>query len=820
MILFSPRETRGDASQAKALAESLKVSPLVAELLCNRGYDTAEKAAGFLQPDCKDLHDPYLFPQMQDAVDCILAAGSMGLRICVFGDYDCDGICATAILTRFLQSMDFEVVPYIPVRSEEGYGLNMGAIDSLAELGVELLITVDCGISAAEEIAYAYEKGMEVIVTDHHQCPPILPECEAIIDPAMEDGYPFAALCGAGVVFKLVEAIGGLEAALPYVDIAAIATVADIVSLTDENRILVSEGLARLRGGDANLGMRALIEEAGLEREKLASSHIAFGLAPRINAAGRLGRAQDSLLLFLTEDEQEARSLARKLGKENEERQAIEREILEEAEAKIRAGEGNPARQQAILLAEESWNSGVIGIVASRLAKRYHRPVILFAGDGDSWTASGRSVEGVDLYQALSNYAEYFERFGGHAMAAGLTIKYDRYEEFKEKFLAYAQEISPECLLPKAHYDMQIRPQDANDRLVRELSCLAPFGTGNPSPVFYIPNLRAESPRTMGQDGKHLRFQVKGTDCVAFGCGQDAAVFADEDLDLLVELEHNTFAGKTRLQIRVKEWRSRMPADISGYVREREDRFYTSLLYRSANGMAMAGCFEPVLQSKGILLMDREDIKKELFAALHRGIQGTAILVFSPGGAEELLTALAAEGLLERVNLRWGDCHDPVAYNCVVCAPDLTKCDFGDMERVFCWDGPYDEAAVEMLGGLSAQVFYGHGDEGAWLKDMQVPREKMIPLYKAMLFLARKQQRFPDMDAYEAALQGLVVADPYAIRLALLVFSELEFLRVEEGNPFLVAANENPAQRDLEQSNVYVAVSGLQNNYANRAKQQ
>lgn len=808
MVVFQKRAPQGDLSQVTHLKEELGVSSVVARLLCLRGYDEVEQARTFFQPDITQWHDPYLFEQMQDAVDCILAAGSMGLRICVYGDYDCDGICATALLSRFLASMDFEVLPYIPSRHDNGYGLSCDAIDQLAEQGVELIITVDCGITAVKEVAYAYEKGMEVIITDHHQCPPELPQCEAILNPTMQGAYPFASLCGAGMAFKLVQAIGGLEAALPYMDMVTIATVADIVALRGENRAIVWEGLRRMRSGRLCAGTRALVEVAGLEREQLDAQDIAFSIAPRINAMGRTGSAHDSLRLFLTDDEAEVSRLAQTLNQENRKRKAIERQILQEAEEKIRAGEVDLCTDRAILLESQHWNVGVIGIVASRLVRRYHRPVLLLAGDGPSLTGSGRSLRGIHLHDELARFRDRFERFGGHEMAAGLTLQREEFAAFRQDFLAHLGTLDANRFTPMARYDIEAERAEITPELLEELEQLGPFGTENPSPVFLLRNVVVEQLRSMGAQNEHIRFVWEGLECVAFDRAQDARLWPQERLDLLVQLEKNTFRGMTRLQVRMQDWRVAQPTDITTYIAERRHLFLGAMLTRlgQPHQAAPLPCFPALAE---------QQMKECAQDRLRNDPQGTLLLAFSPEGAAALLAFMQEKGLVDAVNLRWREWQEDCAYNTALLAPQLDRCRLEGFTDIMVWDGVFDQAAAQALAASGATVTVAAQADGAWLKELALTREELIPVYKRIVAKARQQRSFADWLSYESVMCEEGGLAPYVLRYALQVFSELAFLSLDKTVPFSVTVRDNAPQRDLTQSKTHQAALLAWENWKN-----
>ncbi len=811
MIELRPKESQGNLEKADALANALGIAPLCARLLCARGYDDIDSARAFVRPDLSMLHDPFAFEGMQDAVDCICAAGEMGETICVYGDYDADGICGTAILARYLKTQGFEVLPYIPERHNEGYGLNKAAIEQIASRGVGLLITVDCGITAREEIALAYELGMEVVLTDHHQCPPILPECEAIVNPQC-GAYPFRHLCGTGVAFKLVQALGGIEAAAQYLDLAAIATVADIVSLTDENRVIVSEGLKRIAAGQCVAGVRALAEVSGCPEGRIDAGQIGFGMAPRINATGRTGSASQSLQLFLTDDPAEARRLALGLDTENKRRQQIEAGIHDDALRHIAAGQADPARDPVIVLRDDAWNCGVIGIVASRLTRRYHRPVLLFGGEEGQLTASGRSIPGVHLYDSLSKYRERFVRFGGHEMAAGLTIEAAGYDAFRAAFLADMRETLPvEVLRPVAYYDAEIAPSAITEGLVDDLAVLAPFGTGHHAPVFCV---RGETPQnvlTMGSEHQHLRFTVGGLACVAFGEGQSSTRLRNERVDLLVTADRNHFNGKTSVQALVKAMRFAPPEELERYVAARAWKFYDALCCRIGYNKSLDnGEFSPCVADSGV--------RQRYLDAIRHQVQGKLAICFTPEGALDLLHTLRREGLIDAVDLHWGRCADESAYNAVLFAPEIDPDDLRGFDQIAVWDDCPDAAAWREIAGLQAQSGAYGMDVGAFLERIAIPRDRLGQAYRAIGAEVSREGRYTDFDAYATAVQRRTSIDPFLTVYATRVFSQLGLIAIKREGCFDVSIVPAPPKRDLEGSPLYNASHRALESYRSRVR--
>lgn len=539
------------------LAGELELSELTASVLVRRGLADPERARVFLAAEAPG-HDPLALGDMAAAVERIRAAVAAGEHICVYGDYDVDGIAATALAVLVLRELGADVSWRLPSRFDEGYGLNSELVEQLAEAGHGLVITVDCGITAVDEVARAKQLGLDLIVTDHHQPGERLPDC-SIVAPR-PSGYPFPGLCGTGVVYKLGEALLGSDSEFlrDQLDLVCLATVADVVPLLDENRWFVKAGLQAL-GRTRRPGLRALMRSAGVDPATLDTGRIAFRLAPRINAAGRLGHPALALELLLGEDEREAKRCAEKLEELNRERQAVEERILREAVAEIESWSEAKRRRRAYVLAREDWNEGVIGIVASRLVERFWRPVVLVAGSGDDWKGSGRSIPAFDLHAGITVFAALFERFGGHRAAAGFSIRPERIEEFAEAFMAYAGEVLRESdLVPVTRVDAIVPPQTKlTIDLCQELECLAPFGLGNPGVVLLAPACELAELSTCGE-GKHLRFRVRldGSDAgsaIAFGMGPQLDRYRRSGrYDLAFRPEENRWNGTVTPQLQVR----------------------------------------------------------------------------------------------------------------------------------------------------------------------------------------------------------------------------------------------------------------------------
>jgi single-stranded-DNA-specific exonuclease len=538
------------------LARELGVSETTARVLVRRGYEDPEAARAFLEGALPG-HDPFLLGDMAQACDAIRGAIAAGTCICVHGDYDADGISATALAVLILRELGADVTWHLPSRFEEGYGLRSETLAKLAEDGCGLVLTVDCGITAVEEVAQAKALGLEVVVTDHHRPGEELPHCPVVATRPSE--YPFPELCGTGVVFKLGQALLGADSEVlaRHLDLVALATISDVVPLVDENRALALAGLRAL-ARTQKPGLRALMKSARVDPARVDEGAVGFRLAPRINAAGRLCRPEAALELLLTDDAETAGRLAHELEELNRERQQVEDRILREALAKVEDWPEAKRRLRGYVLADEGWHEGVIGIVASRLVERFHRPVVLIAGTDGEWKGSGRSPSSFDLHGGLTACAAHLGRFGGHRAAAGLSIRPENVDAFAEAFAAHASaELTDEDLRPVTRIDAVVAGSELTLELCEELRRLAPFGLGNPGVTLLLPAAELRDLGAVGE-GKHLRFRVseRGRDAgsaIAFGIGAQLDRYRREGrYDVVFRLEANHWNGTVAPQLVVR----------------------------------------------------------------------------------------------------------------------------------------------------------------------------------------------------------------------------------------------------------------------------
>jgi single-stranded-DNA-specific exonuclease len=578
-------------SAAADLAARLRCSPLIAQILLNRGLREPEACQNFLRPTLRCLHDPALVPGLTRAADRVARAVRDDEKIVIYGDYDVDGITATAILWHAIKTLGGRVEFYIPHRLEEGYGLNTEAITQICNDGARVIITVDCGVTAVEQAKVACERGVDLIVTDHHEwredrstdVPRILlPECYGVVHPRLpaEDGtqpYPNPLLCGAGVAFKLAwgvgKAITGAERVgdefrtflVNAMALAALGTIADVVPLVGENRILAHQGLVGLRESKL-VGLRALIASAGLTGQALDSFDVGFKLAPRLNACGRMGHARLAVEMLTSADEAKATEIATYLEQQNRQRQAVERKIFAQAVEQVDERKLDGDGSCAIVLGRDDWHVGVIGIVASRVVERYHRPAVLVALSNGHGQGSGRSIAGFHLSRALEACADDLETYGGHEMAAGLRLQTDKFEDFRRHFCEHAGRVlRPEQLVPELSLDCLAELPQMTEALVTEMKRLGPFGHGNPRPLLCCKGLEiAAPPRRVGGGGEHLQLLVRqGTGpaartvrCIAFSHGpMFDRLPVGAVIDFAVEPSINEYNGYRNVELEVKDVR-------------------------------------------------------------------------------------------------------------------------------------------------------------------------------------------------------------------------------------------------------------------------
>lgn len=548
-----------DKEKVDELKSKYNISELLATILVNKNITTQKEINEFLNPTRNDFFDPFLMNDMDIAIKRIKKAIENQEKVIIYGDYDVDGITSITVLKSFLKDVGLDVDYYIPNRLEEGYGLNKNAIDEIAKKEYKLMITVDCGISAIEEVDYANSLGIEVIITDHHEPGDEIPKALAVVDNKRKDNkYPFRELAGVGVAFKVSQALAQSmnireEEYLKYLDIVCVGTISDIVPLVSENRVITKLGL-KLVKQTRNMGLRAIINSSGYSQ--INSTTISFGVAPRINACGRMGKAEQALKLLLSKDIYEVNKLTQELNSYNRERQEIEKEIFENVLTKIE--QNNLAKNRTIVVGGENWHHGVIGIVSSKITEKYFKPSILLSFEEDgTGKGSGRSIPGFDLHEALMKCENCLEKFGGHSMAVGLTIKKENLEQFYKEFEKIAEENEIENIIPIINVDAKIELDKIDKSVAEDLKQLEPFGEANKTPTFALKNIRIDSIRALSE-GKHLKLTLRENNqiinAIGFNIGELAEAYKIGDkIDIAGVLEINTFNGIDNLQINIKD---------------------------------------------------------------------------------------------------------------------------------------------------------------------------------------------------------------------------------------------------------------------------
>ena len=551
-----------ELERCRQIDKKFDTGMIVATILNDMHFKDDKEIEKFLKPKRTDFYDPFLMPDMEKAVSRITKALKNNENITIFGDYDADGITSTTILKRFFHDINKECNVYIPNRLNEGYGLNKNAIKKLSEDGTNLIITVDCGITAIEETKYAKELGIDIVITDHHEPGEEIPDADAVVDCKRKDNkYPFRELAGCGVAFKLTQALcKNLELnenqALKYLDIACVGTISDVVPLVDENRVIVKLGMLLLKQ-TKNLGLKQIINNAHFK--EFNSMSVAFGITPRINACGRLGHQDEALELFTTDNQEKATELAKKMDEYNIQRQLEEKRIYDEAITLLQEEAQTNGITNCIVLGHENWNPGVIGIVSSRITEKFYKPSILVCFDKDIAKGSGRSIEGFDLHKALMKCDKYLTNYGGHSLAAGLSLNTKDFEKFKNMINEYAEKnIKDEDLIPTINIDLKLEDSQLNIEDVEELKLLEPFGQSNEEPIFMITNLKVVSIKTLS-DGKHLKLYLKNQnylDAIGFNLGERANELKIGDtIDIVGNLNINEFNNTKKVQMLLKDFK-------------------------------------------------------------------------------------------------------------------------------------------------------------------------------------------------------------------------------------------------------------------------
>ncbi|WP_445456618.1 single-stranded-DNA-specific exonuclease RecJ [Flavobacterium sp. HNIBRBA15423] len=554
-------KAKPEKQKVQALQNALQVDEIIATLLVQRGIETFEQAKSFFRPTLEDIHNPYLMKDMDKAVSRIERAITNNEKILVFGDYDVDGTTAVSLVSSYIKTFYSNAATYIPDRYLEGYGVSFKGIDFANDNGFSLIIALDCGIKSIDQVKYAKERNIDFIICDHHRPGDTLPDAIAVLDPKRSDcTYPYDELCGCGIGFKLIQALGQnrnqtLEDLIPYLDLVATAIAADIVPMTGENRVLAKFGLEVINSNPRS-GIKALVQN--IKKKTLTITDVVFIVAPRINAAGRIKHGDYAVQLLTEFDLEQAEAFAKEIEENNTERRGLDKQITKEALQQIQ--ENKEETRFTTVVYDENWHKGVIGIVASRLTETYYRPTLVFTKSGEKLAASARSVQDFDVYNALEACAEHLEQFGGHMYAAGMTLKEENYENFKKAFEKVVQEtIEPNLLIPEITIDMQIDFSDINPKLVRILKEFEPFGPQNMHPIFMTKEVVDTGyAKTLGSEEEHLKLFVKqkdseGIGAIGFGQGKHLSLVQNKNpFQVAYILDENEWNNQTSLQLNIR----------------------------------------------------------------------------------------------------------------------------------------------------------------------------------------------------------------------------------------------------------------------------
>lgn len=822
------------------LTQNLGVSQILAKLIVNRSITDPKEAEKFLNPSFEHLNDPFLFRDMAKAVERISQAVSCGERITIYGDYDVDGITAAAIMYLYLSGKNAEVQVYIPSRHSEGYGLNANAIASIAQNGTTLIITVDCGIIAFEEVEIAKSLGIDVIITDHHISARQKPGAYAVISTSDEsDGYPFKNLCGAGIAAKLVQAMGGTDALEGIIDLAAIGTVADMVPLLGENRVFVAKGLKKM-SLNPRVGIEALIKVSGFDKKDIDTGKISFALAPRLNAAGRLALAKAGFDLLTSENSEQAFEIAKTLSDNNALRQKLEEQLVNEAKEKIER-ELNLSNDRIIIVEGENWHKGIIGIAASKIVEKYNRPCLLISVQDDNGTGSARSINGFDIFDALSSVRHLFQKVGGHAKAAGFSLSEHNIPQLKQSLSEYARlRITDDMIVRKTVYDDRLRLIDVTPQLLSEIDRLAPFGMANPSPVFLFGEVSVEDKRFLGNDARHVKFTFKTDqricDGIGFGLGRDAeGLTGSGALDVIAGLETNEWMGVSRIQLMIKSLKrvltgaSGIELALKPFYFKYFDVFLSEVRYNEVvsrqstggrNQMSEVG--EHQSSDVGRLLEDgcqREDAGcpkidwEDVLTQLNRSSVGHLFLANSQSGARWLLKRMIEHNLTDGVSIGFCEPSD-LSSNAVVLAPDFDKIPFRhynkiyvlEEEEILCPERFFEAECNSRISFLRTHDVAPAFKE-SFIEHLKIDREFLTHFYKWLKLKNNGRLIWKDMsdlmEDYNKST-GLYL-NGFQISMASEMFGELGFIIVNTQHRCVkIECVPNPPRRSLTESKLYL----------------
>ena len=815
-MIYSKKWTlkyKGEVKETN-LSKKINISPEISQILNNRGIENEKDAEIFMNPSLEYLRDPFLMKDMKKSTERIKKAIENKERIYIYGDYDVDGVSSTSILYLYFKSIGFPVKYYIPNRLEEGYGINEDAIKKIHDDGCDLIITVDCGITSVKEVELANELGIDVIITDHHECQSEIPDAYAIVNPKQEDcNYPFDMLCGCGVAFKMIQALTDEEefktSMFDYLEIVTLATICDIVPLIDENRIIVKNGLKLMKEGK-NLGLRELIKVCGIETNKIGSSHIGFSIGPRINASGRLGYSYLGVQLFTTDNEDEAKEIANILEGKNIERQMIESKMYKEAE-EILSSDERFKDDKVLVIAKEGWQHGIIGIVSSKLTEKYYKPTILLTIEDGEATGSARSIKGFSIFDALVSCKDLMNKFGGHEQAAGLALDAKNIDELRLRINEIADyNLSKEDLIENIKVEYELKEDSATLDLVDNLHKLEPFGLSNPSPRFIMRDLLLTNIFKMGKNKQHLKIIVenkKSYECVGFNMAYLADNFQLGDkVDILFQVDENNYNNERKVQFLLKDIRLSHPK--SAVTNNLSIKLFEKISPANKDSLYF------VNTSEEDLIIDIDGDKNiNVFDYIE---EDTLVITNTLNGFYRALSDISLTDVEYEINFNYiNEKNNKVQ---LIFSPNIDKIDLKRYNRVILYDYLYNKEEYSylnknILNSDNIIKYYGEEDK-IYLKnivDNIVPsREEFINIYKQMLM---SKELHLNLDEIKRVFKIL----PLKTFIIFKVFKELNLLNFEmnyEDNTVTICLLQKPDKKlNLDESLILNNLKALKQEY-------
>lgn len=764
------------------ICKEFNISPITAKVIYNRGLLDSESIKRFLKPQIKDFYNPFLMKDMEKAVERIIKAIEKKEKIIIYGDYDVDGITSTSVLLSYLKEFTSNVDFYIPDRIEEGYGLSLGSIDRIKELEADLIITVDCGITAIDEVEYIKEQGIDIIITDHHECKDVIPNTLAVVNPKQRDcGYPFKDLAGVGVVFKVVQALAQTMDAKDvidkYIEIVALGTVADVVPLLDENRIIVRFGLQKIAKTNI-VGIKSLIEISGLTGKSITTTSIGYILAPRINAAGRIGNARRGVDLFLSKTKEESDLIAQELDQDNKNRQQTENGILIQA---LEMVENNSLieKNKVFILASEGWHHGVIGIVASKISEKYNRPTILISLDGTEGKGSGRSISGFNIFEALMSCSNLLDKFGGHELAVGLSIDKNNIDSFTTAINDYAESVlTQENFLHKVKIDSEVNKNNVGQSLLNELKMLEPHGIGNPSPVFLYNGLKIVDYKTVGED-KHIRFRMEDDDLYIDGIGFNLGELAPkvdvfDKVDIACSIESNVWNGVEKIQFNIKDIRTNHEILF-------REKYYSTLESSMFSDFSVGSIDKKIL--------DKIQILEGNILSISQNNQKNLVLINTLKGAKNFIDLLnkSDEGEKELYKVYYNSIPaNNNRKNIAVINPYFKDLQINEYDNIIIYDLCFSRKQYAYLADNSKNIFVVndfkvYGTNIDIFNDIIPQRDELIKVYQYIK--SRSHEQIVENDIFsltrEIAISYNMDINSLKLRKILEIFDEMNLIEMD-----------------------------------------